>query len=40
VPRQKKFYLIVDKDIEREKSLVDGQIVSVTLEPVLIKAEN
>jgi hypothetical protein len=40
VPRQKKFYLIVDKDIERETSLVDGQIVSVTLEPLLIKAEN
>lgn len=40
VPRQKKFYLIVDKDIERAIGLVDGEIVSVSLELVLMKAEN
>jgi hypothetical protein len=33
VPRQKKFYLIVDKDIERAAGLVDGEVVTITLEP-------
>jgi hypothetical protein len=34
VPRQKKFYLIIDKDIERATGVVDGELVSVTLEPL------
>ena len=34
VPRQKKFFLIIDKGIERATGVVDGEIVAVTLEPV------
>lgn len=33
VPRQKRFYLIVDKDIERATGVADGDVVKVVVEP-------
>ena len=34
VPRQKKFYLIVDKDIKRATGVMVNEMVTVTLEPL------
>ena len=33
VPRQKRFYLIVDKDIERATGVAEGDLVKVVVEP-------
>ena len=36
VPRSKKFFLIVDKDMEREAGIAVGEVVRISVEPTAV----